>query len=139
MVGRRFWVPEFAGSIPAFSTAALGAFAASKKPEAAFLFEVTMFSQLLTFRRWLKLYATVFAMGCIVAGMVLFAVRSFGVTAHVREPALFCACGIATDSVLLLAAMAHRDVSTDEWFRGIWVWAGIVIVCAVVLLVMGAP
>ena len=98
-----------------------------------------MFSQSLTFRRWLKLYATVFAMGCIVAGMVLFAVRSFGVTAHVREPALFCACGIATDSVLLLAAMAHRDVSTDEWFRGIWVWAGIVIVCAVVLLVVGAP
>lgn len=110
----------------------------SKKPEAAFLFEVTMFSQSLTFRRWIKLYATVFAMGCIVAGMVLFAVRSFGVTAHVREPALFCACGIATDSVLLLAAMAHRDVSTDEWFRGIWAWVAIVAVCIAALAITGA-
>ena len=97
-----------------------------------------MFSKLLTFPRWIKLYATVFAMGCVVAGMVLFAVRSFGVTAHVREPVLFCACGIGTDSVLLLAAMAHRDVSTDEWFRGIWVWVGIVVVCVAALALMGA-
>lgn len=97
-----------------------------------------MFSEVLTIGRWLKLYAAVFAMAAVVAGMVLFAVRSFGVTAHVREPVLFCACGIGTDSVLLLAVMAHRDVSTDEWLRGIWAWVGIVVTCVAVLALMGA-
>ncbi len=97
-----------------------------------------MFSEVLTVGRWLKLYAAVFAMAAVVAGVALVGVRSFGVTAHVREPALFCTCGVGADSVLLLVAMVHRSVTSSEWFRGIWVWVGIVVTCVVALLAMGA-
>lgn len=98
-----------------------------------------MFSEPITVVRWLKLHAAVFAMAVVVVGVALVGIRACGIAAHVREPALFCACGIGADSVLLLVAMVHRSVTASEWFRGILVWAGIVMACGVVLLAMGAP
>lgn len=97
-----------------------------------------MFSEVLTIGRWIKLYAATFAMAVVVAGVMLVGIRACGFAAHVREPALFCACGIGGDSALLLVAMVHRSVSMSEWFRGIWVWVGIVVACVAVLALMGA-